>query len=326
MVFRWCNELLGSSVINGYPPAKTGLTTPGLIAGACLDAREVVDNILGPAGIDTQPAVEKLRARSVTVHLWQTCCAADRGSVEEEVTFDGETGLKGKRARFLEVFRNRYGFLPSLENQPSESCLGLLMKMHANRSTEFFPLSRVANFADGRDLKIEPQKIKGTPFLMEATALGLTKKNNEFLQSTESFCHAVRVLMHGYAIVSMADPAGQEWCSLEAALRHVSTVESFSRANSKVAGALHHRVMEAEAAVRSEWAKLGQAQPGISLTAIIDVVSQRHAIWPLLSEFTRHTPRSQKGGFQQGKGWQENRWGENRWAENRWSDKGKGTQ
>ena len=93
----------------------------------------------------------------------------------------------------------------------------------------------------------------------------------------------------------MEDPVGGEWCSLEAAPRHISTVESFPRANSKSAGSLHYRIMEAEAAVRSERAKLGQAQPGISLTAIIDVVAQRHAIWPLLSEFAKHPTRTQKG-------------------------------
>ena len=69
---------------------------------------------------------------------------------------------------------------------------------------------------------------------------------------------------------------------------HVSTVENLSRANSKAAGPMHGRIVEAEAVVRSEWTKLGQAQPGISLTAIIDVISQRHAIWPLLSEFTKN--------------------------------------
>lgn len=106
--------------------------------------------------------------------------------------------------------------------------------------------------------------------------------------------------MHGYAIISMEDLPGEEWCSLEAALQHVSTVESFPRVNSKSAGPMHYRIMEAEAAVRSEWAKLGQVQPGTSLTAIIDVVSQRRAIWPLLSEFTKNTTRNNQKGSQKG--------------------------
>ena len=103
--------------------------------------------------------------------------------------------------------------------------------------------------------------------------------------------------MHGYAIVSMADERGSEWCNLEAALAHVSTVENLSRANSKSSGNMHSRIVEAEAAVRSEWQKLGQAQPRISLTAIIDVISQRHAIWPLLSEFRRPFTVRQKGDW-----------------------------
>ena len=273
-------------------------------------------NILVPAGLDTQPATEKLRCRSVMVHLWNECNAElQNRENRDDLTIDGETGLKGKRSKLLETFRTRYGFLPSLDNQPSEACLALLSKVHATRSAEFFPLSRVSNYLDGRGLKIEPQKIKGTPFLMEASALGLTRKNNDFLQSPEAFCHAVRVLMRGYAIISMEDAAGNEWCSLEAALQHVSTVESFSRANSKVAGTLHYRIMEAEAAVRSEWTKLGQTQLGISLTAIIDVVSQRHAIWPLLSEFTKHPSRTQKG-------WPGQK-GDNRWnANSAWNGKG----
>ena len=129
--------------------------------------------------------------------------------------------------------------------------------------------------------------------------------------------------MRGCAIVSMADAPGEGRCNLEAALQHVSAVESLSRANSKSAGALHYRIMEAEAAVRSEWTKLGQAQPGGSLTAIIDVVSQRHAIWPLLSEFTKYTTRTNKGWQQSQKGGgRDNRNSSYRWNDNRGGGKG----
>ena len=103
--------------------------------------------------------------------------------------------------------------------------------------------------------------------------------------------------MHGYAIVSTIDPEGSEWCNLEAARRHVSTVGNLPRASSKSAGLMHGRIVDAEGVVRSEWAKFGQAQPSISLTAIIDVISQRRAIWPLLSEFARNVAaRNNKGG------------------------------
>ena len=120
--------------------------------------------------------------------------------------------------------------------------------------------------------------------------------------------------MRGYGVVSMADPVGGEWCNLEAAPRHVSTVASLSRANSKCAGSLHYRIMEAGAAVTSEWTKFGQSQPGISLTAIIDVASQRHAIWPLLSECAKYTARTNKGWQQPQKGGRGNRRNDNRWG------------
>ena len=80
------------------------------------------------------------------------------------ITQSGETNIKSVRVKLLETFRERHGFLPSLENQHSEQTLSLLMKIHKERSAEFFPLIRVSNYTEGRDLKIEPQKIKGTPF------------------------------------------------------------------------------------------------------------------------------------------------------------------
>ena len=91
------------------------------------------------------------------VHLRQACIDYEKEE-KGDTTIVGETGLKGKRSKLLGTFKGRYGFLPSLENQPSEACIGLLLKMHSGKSTEFFPLSRVSNYADGRDLKIEPRK------------------------------------------------------------------------------------------------------------------------------------------------------------------------
>ena len=210
------------------------------------------------------------------------------------MTITGGNGVKAKRAKLLETFKQRHGFLPILGNQPSEATLTLLVEMHANRSIEFFPLARVSNFSDGRDIKVEPQRIRGTPFLLEANGSGITRKNTDFLASAEVFGHAVRVLMHGYALVSMSDEPGNEWRGLESALKHVSTVENYTRANAKAGSSMLPRIMEAESSVRSEWTKLGQSDPGVSLSAIIDIVAQRHAIWPLISEFTSHN--KVKGG------------------------------
>ena len=58
---------------------------------------------------------------------------------------------------------------------------------------------------------------------------------------------------------------------------------------------MHTQIMEAEMATRLEWTKLGQANPGVTLSAIIDTVAQRHAIWPLNSEITRASTPNTKG-------------------------------
>ena len=78
----------------------------------------------------------------------------------------------------------------------------------------------------------------------------IANKNSEFPSSADAFARAVRVLMHGYAIVSMADPPGGEWCGMEAALRHISVVGNVSRANSKSTAFTRGRIMEADAVVR----------------------------------------------------------------------------
>ena len=122
---------------------------------------------------------------------------------------------------------------------------------------------------------------------MENGTISLTAKNRDYTLSAESFCHAVRVLLHGYTFVSMADAPGNEWVSYEAATSHIATVENISRANSKVSHRMHTQIVDSEAAVRTEWAKLGQNRPELNLTNIIEIVAQRHAIWPLASEFTK---------------------------------------
>ena len=208
-----------------------------------------------------------------------------------------------KRAKIIATFQERHGFIPPLENQPSEQLLMLLVKLHQKGSTEFIPLSRVSNFAENRDIRVEPTRIQGTPFLLETQNQSNGRKNRDFLNLAESFCHAVRVLMHGYAMVSMLDPKGEEWCSIGACQRHITTVESYPRANSRVSHKMHNQIMEAEMATRLEWTKLGQANPGVTLTSIIDTVAQRHAIWPLNSEITRAT--TYKGG---------GKWGANDWS------------
>ena len=245
-----------------------------------------------------QEKKDRFRDKAILTALWKQCRAADEAVTNETNDPSDSVFEIDVRAKLLDTFQKRHNFIPPLENQPSETMLTHLVKLHKKRSTEFFPLSRVSNFSEGRDIRVEPTKIRGTPFFLESQ-LTSSKKNNDFLLSAESFCHAVRVLMHGYTMVSMLDPQGDEWCSLGAAQRHISTVEGYSRANSRVSHRMHTQIMEAEMATRLEWTKLGQTNPGVSLTAIIDTVAQRHAIWPLNSEITRAVPTN---SFGKGKG------------------------
>ena len=89
--------------------------------------------------------------------------------------------------------------------------------------------------------------------------------------------------MHGYVLVSAAD-TGPPWCSLDAANRHLASVENLSRASAKNYHAMHHKLTEAEMAVRNEWTRMSQAEPRLTLTEIIELVSQRHTLWPVISE------------------------------------------
>ena len=153
----------------------SALNTPALVATCCNDEREVVALIVDAANLAAQPPNTHLRAKSITIQLWKLC-RGNGASEPSEVTFSGETNIKSQRVKLLETFRERHGFLPSLENQPSENTLALLTKIHKERSTEFFPLSRVTNYSEGRDLKIEPQKIKGAPFSWRQARLWFRRK------------------------------------------------------------------------------------------------------------------------------------------------------
>ena len=99
---------------------------------------------------------------------------------------------------------------------------------------------------------------------------------------------------------------GFEWCSLEAALNRVSVVGDFSRFNLKVSHISHNQVTVADDNVRLELAKIAQNRPGISPTAIIDISSQRHSIWPLTREFTKTSAYKGAGKGMKGMDWSEN--------------------
>lgn len=78
-----------------------------------------------------------------------------------------------------------------------------------------------------------------------------------------------------------------------------------SRANSKPYAGKYGLVMEAAASIRTGWSELGQVQPGVSIGAIIYVISQRHSIWPImaqLAESNKIRPKQRNKGGKQRQG------------------------
>ena len=135
-------------------------------------------------------------------------------------------------------------------------------------------------------LRSNPPKLKG-PFLNGKRENIANGQKPGFSSIRRVVSHAALVLMRGYAIASTNDAPGKEWVSYEAAMSHLATVENMPRANSKISHRMPEQVMEAGAAVRTEWATLAQNRPELNLSTIIENVAHRHAIWPLSSEFTK---------------------------------------
>lgn len=134
---------------------------------------------------------------------------------------------------------------------------------------------------DSRDSYSEPLKLgKHLPINLDDA---YKRKNSDFHTSPESFAHAVRVLMLGYALVSAAD-GERPWCSLGAALKRISTVENLSRISAKSGHVCHHKIVEAEMNVRCEWTRIAQAETILRLSDVIEIVGQRFAIWPISAE------------------------------------------
>ena len=220
-----------------------------------------------------------------------------------------------RRTELLAAFQTRYRPALPLEHQPAESTLNLLIKRHSRRSAEFAPLSKVLNITDGRDSYNEPLKLgKHIQINLDGAQ---KKRNSDFNTSPEAFAHAVRVLMMGYALVSAADTI--PWCSLDAARKHLSLVDAATRASARGFHANHHKIVEAEMTARNEWVRVAQAETQLILSDIIELVVQRHSIWPAVSELKGgkgkggakkgHNPyassSSNQQGWQNNGGWQE---------------------
>ena len=212
-----------------------------------------------------------------------------------------ETPLGGDvRAALLVAFSSKYGHQLALGNQPNDTTLALVIRMHARRAIDFISLAKVGSASDVRTTGFEPIRLKGSPFLIDPKFLNLSndpkRKKNDYLTSADSFLHSARVLMYAYVLASARDAPGAEWCNLTAAHLHVATVEHFVRLDSRVGHALHRRLLECEMAIRIEWTLAQQAQPALGLTEIIHLVAQRHSIWPLEMEFRPVYNQFEKGG------------------------------
>ena len=79
-------------------------------------------------------------------------------------------------------------------------------------------------------------------------------------------------------------------------MSRVSAAANLSRSKSRASRRNHPHVMEADLAVRTEWVKLSQSQRGLPLTAIIQIVAHRRAIWHMVSESAKSTANNPKGG------------------------------
>ena len=190
-----------------------------------------------------------------------------------------------KGGELLDAFRQRYGFNLEVELQPSDNTLKILMKLHARRSADFISLAKVTNLLGARDLKADSETKtrlgKEITLVVEGAE---NKKKSDFNASPESFALAVRILMHGYALVSSKDQ-GVPWCSFEAARGHITKIEQLLRLDSRSNYGYTRRVRDADYLVRSEWAKTSQIQPELQLTQIIELISHRNNLWPSFSEF-----------------------------------------
>ena len=120
----------------------------------------------------------------------------------------------------------------------------------------------MSNASDYRNTGCEPVKLKDAPFMIDPKYLanhgaGAFKRAGaaEFTMAPGHFLHAVRTLMTTYALVSAADEVKKEWCTLDAALGHLTTAESMPRLNSRSTHALRARILASEMSIRTEWVK-----------------------------------------------------------------------
>ena len=231
-------------------------------------------------------AEQKLSDRGALVLLWDACskCRANVNSENKQQDDSDMTNtqvLATKKTDLLEEFFSRYDWRLPLDLTPSEATFQILARVHSRRSLEFIPLSRVSSAADTRDVTVDHVRIKGTNGdLLIDPARSLNKRNSDFNKNNDTFNHSVKILMYGYVLVSCADNREAMWCPLQSAMKHITTVENQSRIAARLGAGLNSKIAEAEMTVRREWREVGQAEPSFSLATVIELVCQRHSIWP----------------------------------------------
>ena len=216
---------------------------------------------------------------------WSAC----RESMEKasETATNENSVNSDKRQELLGAFQRRYNFHLDIFHQPSEASLGLLIKLHQRLPSDFLPLSRVANLAEGRDLRADTSS--KTKLRKELTLVlenkNTSNKSSDYWVSSEAFVHSVRILLLGYSLVSAKDSDASLWCDLQSAIPHIAKVGKFSKLDSKTGYTFQLKIREAEMATRSEWEMVSRQSPHLSLSEVIAVIANRHSLWPNDTEF-----------------------------------------
>ena len=262
-------------------------------ANAATTNAEVVDDILGPAGIDTIEPQHKLPAKAATRAAWReakeifdrslattskTATTTTMVSPDEEIDPD-------VRRRLVEEFSRRFGWKIPMEDQPSDVLLALTVSHHRRRAADFIALSKATPVNDGGDQTLTgPTQVAGTGLFLMTTA---PKKAGDFSVSGATFVHAIRLLMYGYTLASRQDEKDAEWLPLEVAMLYIAFIDKLVRLDSKGNNTYRARIMETEQTVRKEWFRAAQENPGLTLGEIIVAAQNKTAnLWPMQSELT----------------------------------------
>ena len=138
----------------------------------------------------------------------------------------------------------------------------MLVKLRAKRPADFAPLTRVTNFADGRDLPTEPHtKEKIANGVSTVSGNSTPRRQPDFNTTPDAFAHAVRALMMGYALASAGEPAENTWCDLEAANIHDSRAVKLAQLDRKSNHVTHSRLTDSELQIGAEWARIAKNSP-----------------------------------------------------------------